>query len=110
MKGLIIISVLLLGFAGALYVLLKPSDQDLVRVEQDADRLLEEASLGLTGITRTVNSLRSIRPNLTDLDRELNQMRAGVENRQEVLRQMREERPERGEDHAPFLRRRKELR
>ncbi|MFH0944965.1 MAG: hypothetical protein V2A76_07185 [Planctomycetota bacterium] len=110
MKGLIIITVLVLGFGGALYVLLRPSDMDLVRVEQDAESLLQETSMSLAGVTRTLNSLRSIRPNLTDLDRELNQMRAGIESRKALLDGMREERPGRGEDHAPFLRRRRELR
>lgn len=110
MKGLIIIAVLLLGFSGGLYLLLRPSEQDLVRIEEDAAKLLDEAAESLAATTRTLNSLLSIRPNLVNLDQELNQMRSAIEERRKLLATLQEERPERGQDRAPFLRRRKELR
>jgi len=110
LKGLVIIAAVLLGFAGGLFWLLRPSDRDLVRVEEDVARLLDESAGSLDQITLQFNTLRSIRPNLQGLRQELDTLRRQLDQFREEYRTLREERPAAKADHAPFLRRRQQLR
>ena len=110
MKGLVIIATVLLGFVGGLYLLLRPSDMDLVRIEEDVAQLLDQGSESLAQITLVINALRSIRPNVQALDQELNGLRQQLDQLHRDFRALPEDRPSGNQDHAPFLRKRKQLR
>lgn len=110
MKGLVILGVLLLAIAGSLYLLTRPSDVDLRRIEDEIGEQLRGGDATLTETTRLLNALRSIKPTIQVLDRDLNALREEGRALSGRLEQLRVERPEESQFRGTFLDVRRDVR
>lgn len=110
MKGIAILLVLLLGVGGAFYLLSRPSDTDLVRLEQEIAGAVARGEETLREVTRLLNALRTVKPTILLLDADLDRFRREAERLNGVLGQLEVERPREAEPRGGFIQRRKEVR
>ncbi len=108
MKGLAVLAVLFVAIAGALWLVVRPSDRDLEIHEERIAEALDEADAHLTEATRELNALRSIKPNILVLDRDLEAFRAESRQLRAVLGEHRTTRPDPGAPRDPAVDARKE--
>ncbi len=110
MKGIAILAILVAVIGAALFALLKSSDTDLVRIEEEIGSTLDEVNHELLAVTRTVDALRSIRPDILVLDRDLAGNRSEETRQRQQLESLQRERPKEGEDRASFIENRRQAR
>ncbi len=109
MKGIVILGVLIAAIGGSLWLLFRPSDRDLRRLEADCRSVLGQVSDQLNEASAALNRLRASRPNLVSVDQQM----AGLRRRRELLdqelaRQASESPPAKAE-RAPLIDARKKL-
>ena len=110
MKGLVILAALTAVIGGALYALMRPSDVDLERVEQDIEQALSDAGDSLADVVRILNPLRAINPTLQALDADLAQRRDEVAALTARLEQLKSSRPNTSAARGRFLSERRQVR
>lgn len=110
MKGLVILAGLALAIGGSLYALLRPSDTDLTRVEDDIGDALDRSRQVLAESVRVLNPLRLINPTLLPLDHDLAALRTRSDQASARLENLRGSRPAGAAAHEAALRERKEAR
>jgi hypothetical protein len=111
-KGLLILAAVAIGIGASLFWLLRESDTDLRRVEDDVQARLDECEATLRDAYRVLSGLRAIQPSklMLTLERAVEQMRAGVDTRRKDLAALRLARPEADAPRGPFLDARKTAR
>lgn len=110
MKGLAILLTLAVITGGALFALLRDSDQDLVRVEDEISEALDQAADRLASATRTIDPLRTINPTAFPLDKDLGDYRENLASQRAALDQLRATRPESESQRGAFLKQRRDAR
>lgn len=103
MKGLLVLAVLLASIGGALWLVVRPSDRDLEVQEERIEEALDAADSSLTVATRELNSLRSIKPNILVLDRDLESFRGESRRLRAVLGEHRTDRPDPDAPRTPHV-------
>ncbi len=110
MKALGIVSLLAAVIGASLFLLLKPSNADIRRLEDELAALLEEVSTALADATGILNALRVVKPTLLVLDNDLNGLRARAEVQRARLEELRGESPPAGDHRGGYIDRRRAAR
>jgi chromosome segregation ATPase len=110
LKGSAIALVVLSIAAALVYLLLRESHADLERLEAETRSALDRANAQLVTVTRTINEIRAIRPNLPGIDEERAAMQRQVDEQSKNLAALSAARPTSRDSRADFIRARQAAR
>ncbi len=103
MKGLVIFAVVVAAIGASLWLLFRPSDRDLRRLEAETRASIDALQERLNDAASSLNRLRATRPNVGQLDQQLADFRRKKEQLEQELAREAAESPDPSIERASFI-------